>query len=325
MIEIQSPGKADFHVHYSDENAEWILTKAKEANLCAVAFIRRAEMSDSLGEYINFGKSLGVEVIPGVEYFAALDEGNVDLISLGFDVNSPSMREVFGVAEKREYNARLAASQMRLMEDQGFSFQEIPEEEMGNLRKLLDGEVTEKAILVCRLACSSLLNQQKIAELKRNNPAVWERLQSLVAERPGYKKPGAIDAKFLWQLYFAPGKSCFRRVQISAQNLIERTHQAGGVVLYSPEGELDVAAWHKLIEQGIDGIMGWHGSSLEISKSTVREVRAKGLLILGGSDYDMDKDHWQLGIGDGSMFLSLRRLNELKLRLKQDDRERTQE
>ncbi len=63
---------------------------------------------------------------------------------------------------------------------------------------------------------------------------------------------------------------------------------------------------------GIDGIMGWHGGRLEIDRKMIKDARNKDLLILGGSDYDPNVDEWKIGEGSGVMYISTRRLRELK-------------
>ena len=66
--------------------------------------------------------------------------------------------------------------------------------------------------------------------------------------------------------------------------------------------------------------MAWHGGRMgtdqdqpDIPLDVIKECRRDGLLVLGGSDYqDLD---WKVGTGNGQMFISLRRREELKERL----------
>ena len=61
--------------------------------------------------------------------------------------------------------------------------------------------------------------------------------------------------------------------------------------------------------------MLWHGSTLKSPNGValsdvVADIKKRGLLILGGSDYDPTKNHWQIGIGGGNTYISPRRLKE---------------
>lgn len=315
MIETIDTDRVDFHIHYSDQNAEQIIEQARKNNVVALALIRRTEISENMENYINYGKALGVDVLPGVEYFARLDEGNVELIGLGFDYKAPPIREIFGISERKDFNRNLAAIQKKLFEAQGFSFESLSLGENERLRSLLAGDISEKAILFCRLAVSSSLNRSKIVQLKMENEKLWEEVRAWAKPKSGYLEPRLVEAKFLWRLYFAPGKACFVPMQRSAEEVVKRVHSAGGVMLYSPEGHFDEVSWSKLLALGIDGLMGWHGGNLEVGRNVIRDIKQRNLLIMGGSDYDPSVEEWQIGSGDGTMFISIRRHKELLLRL----------
>ena len=49
---------------------------------------------------------------------------------------------------------------------------------------------------------------------------------------------------------------------------------------------------------------------MELPRQSVVRIRKMGLLTLGGSDYDPDKNDWQIGKGDGEMYISLKRMTD---------------
>ena len=303
--------RVDFHVHYTDESAKRTIEKAGDQWITAIALIRRTEISDHMPEYINYGEKLGVKVLPGVEFFAGLKDTNVELIALGFDYTNITVRNIFGVAERKDHNKKVAEKQKELFEAQGFYFEGLEGQDKEELTSLLNGNVTEKAILFCRLASRNPANRLKINALKEEHSSLWKEIEEASRTKKAYSEPTLTEAKFLWRLFFMPGKPCFIAVQKRPGEIIDAIHQAGGVVLYSPEGKFNESDWRKLIDLGIDGIMGWHGGKLELGREIVADARKRKLLILGGSDYDPDVEEWQVGSGSGALYMSPRRYQEL--------------
>jgi len=317
MEKIKYLPRVDFHVHYDDETAIRIIECARENGVISIGLIKRAEISDHMKEYIDYAENLGVKVLPGVEYFARLNEKNVELIALGFDYSHHAVRSIFGVEERKDFNQRIAQKQKLLFEDQGFSFEGLEGEDEEHLANLLDGRITEKAILYCRLASGNPFNRQIMEELKKEHGLLWEEILEAKKRKIGYSTdPSKTEAKFLWDLFFAPGKPCFLPIQQTASQIIDSVHNANGVVLYSPEGKFNEADWKTLISLGIDGIMAWHGGPLELGREQIEEIRKSHLLVLGGSDYDPNIEEWKVGFGNGLMYISRRRNKELIDRLK---------
>ncbi len=306
--------KVDFHVHYDDEIATRIIDDAKKNNVVAVALIRRTEVSDNIGKYIEYGKQQEIEVIPGVEYMVRLGEDNlVDLVAIGFDHENPKIKELFGVSERKEFNRQIALQQKALFEERGFDFTNLVAEDAILLERLMSGEISEKAIVFCKLVARNPQNRALIDEIKEENKQEWEKFYREFNRKPGYEgDTQALEAKFIWRLFCAFGKSFYIPVQQKAEIIIESVHEAGGVVLYSPEKKHNEDVWKRLKNLGIDGIMGWHGGRLEIDRKVIKDARSKDLLILGGSDYDPNVDEWRIGEGSGVMYISTRRLRELK-------------
>lgn len=318
---IMTKERVDFHVHYTDETARDIIREAKNKGVVAVGLVGRAEYSTRIPEFMQYGKDYGVKVLPGVEYKARLDQGGYgDIICLGFDPNHPDISIYFAEEgqKQQQINREVAAKEKEFLEAQGFSLDNLNNEDKNALGEILRGEHAEKAIKLCRIA----VNTQKdyVEELKKKYPREWQEVQERHGVKPWYRDdPNALSAKFLYELYFADDSRSGFKYAIEpyitpASKIIEATHKAGGVVLYSPEGKFNMDAWQKLVDLGVDGIMGWHANRIELPKSLVTDIRKQGLLILGGGDYDPTRNHWQIGSGDetNSMFISPKRYQELE-------------
>lgn len=312
-------GRVDYHIHFSEESVESVIKEAKDAGIVAMALIARLEMPDDFSRLRETGNSHGIDTLLGVEFLGEVNGDYVDILTIGFDPANDGIQEIFSRTAKIERDIQIAEIQKTFLEEQGFTFDDLTsKQDIELLEQVLRGEIPEKAINYCRLVAGSHANNQKIEGLKQKHPLNWEDISTSLSHLPSYQdKQTALEAKFLYDLYFSPGKKGHLRYKhLTSQGLlgkiIDVTHDAGGVVLYSPEGAFKEKAWEELIEMGIDGIMGWHGGRLELEKDVIKNIRSKGLLVLGGSDHDPSKDHWQIGSGNGVMQMSPRRHEELK-------------
>ncbi len=316
--EQETTKKVDFHIHYESLNGnavEEIIDSAKARELSAIALIGRLELSDDLPKRVLEINDKGIDVLFGVEYPVKIGDKLVDLISIGFDLDNQGVRSYFGKEERRANNKRLASWQKEFLENKDFSFEGLEGEEQKLLASLIDGKISEKAIRFCYLVAKNDTNSVQIMEYKQQNREIWDDTYATYSKRPGYQEIEKLESKFLWKLFFAYNQEGFRPIQREASMLIDAVHGANGVVLYSPEGNFDQKVWSDLVELEIDGIMGWHGGKLELNKDLIRDIRGRNLIIIGGSDFHPDFDDWQVGIGDGAMFISPRRHLELKSRL----------
>lgn len=292
--------RADFHIHYTDETARGIIDKALEMGVRVVALVRRSEISDRLPEFIAYGREKGVTVLPGTEQLVRVENGLVEAICLDFDFAHPEIRRFFGKKEAEEKNASVAARQKQFLELKGFTFNDLAPKDRNKLEELLAGKILEKAKTFCQIVNNTEANQSLIQKLLKENNEV-------------YREAKETNWRFLWKMFFAPGKEGYIPVQPQAKELINAVHSAHGVVLYSPEGKFKRENWDELKDFGIDGIMIWHGGRAELPASLIKEIREQGFLILGGSDYDPEKDDWKTGVGQGAMFISSpRRYEEIK-------------
>lgn len=303
--------RVDFHVHYengTEFDANFMFNEAVRRNVVALALIGRLELSDNLSEYIGIGEKYGVRTLPGVEYPVRIEDTLVDLVFIGFDYTNAGIRNLFGKSERKKDNSRVALLQKGFLENAGFMIEGSSDETRVLLTQLLSGEISEKAISFCKIAVNNPKNKEKLESLKVEKQCLWDETCRKYFGRLGYTEYQSVEAKFIWKNYFDFGKPGFLPVQVNATNIIGEVHNAGGVALYSPEGKFDRKIWNTLCNIGVDGIMGWHGGKLEIDTKTIAETRTRGFLVMGGSDYHPGKKEWEVGIGNGDMYISTRRM-----------------
>lgn len=259
-----------------------------------------------------------VQAIFGMEYHAVLPpdlrhltpKGFVDLICFGFDHNSSKIQKEFG-SDSTELNARIVKEYLDKLSKLGFNLKPQTEKQEETLKNLKEGRITNRAdhlsLLILELAEQ---NKDVIAALEHKYGPANE-----VDRRGNGFSP---QKNWLYRLLFqAPDGLVSTYFQRQPDALISLIHQAGGVVLYSPEEKFKPEIMEYLLTLGIDGVMGWHGAKLEdVPISVIKSLRKTGKLILGGSDYDPIKDDWQPEVGKGTMYLSDRRGKELNDYLK---------
>jgi len=326
--------RVDFHAHYDplDKNSpRRVIDLAKKSNVVGLGLLARGEIATDFNAAVIYGKECGVNVVPGIEILARIKNLNshAELIGLGFNPNHEDLINHFGVEQQKNKNARVAMLQKQFIENLGLSVDVSSLEDKTLLEKIMNGETLEKAIHFCRFVCHLPNNRLIINKNKDDNSELWNRIKQECAKKNGYRgHPVKIEAKFLYELFFAvgmPGNNFVSKTMGSdllrtSEDIIQTIHRAGGCVLYSPEGKYLKDIWDKLQQEDIDGLMVFHGGQLGIDKGkvdipidTIKEARANGLLTLGGSDYQ-NKD-WRLGIGSGDLFISPRRLDELNRKL----------
>ncbi len=319
--------RVDFHAHYEPlfkDTAFKVLDIAKSKGVVAIGLLARDMVHRDYADFVDYGRKIGIDVIPAVESLAIIDEERVDLICLGFDINNKNLKVLYGQEEQRVGNVKMAAIQVKFLQESGYSFEQLEKDNQVLFQRILSGESVEKAIYFCEIIASNELNKNKIESEKLNNELLWKNTYEQCSKYPNYlNSPRKLDGKFLCSLYFNVGKSGYiylrekiDAIQIPGVDVISTVHSAGGVVLYSSEGNFKDEHWSKLKKIGVDGIMGWHADKLGLNKGkldipveVIKDTVQTGLLVLGGSDYQ-EKD-WEVGTGNGKMFISTRRYLEL--------------
>lgn len=89
-------GRADLHVHstYSDgvHSPEVLVKKAREAGLAAIAITDHDNLS-GLDEALDWGRSLSVDVIPGIEFSVAMSGKDVHILAYYCDHTNRDLQD----------------------------------------------------------------------------------------------------------------------------------------------------------------------------------------------------------------------------------------
>ena len=321
---------ADLHVHYNpdkisrhleaypgtlDPETEKTIEKIIAGNVKYVGIVGRTvvgtpEIIDRIRIRLEAHE---IQPIFGMEYHAVLPpdlrhltpKGFVDLVCFGFDHTSPEIQKEFG-SDSTELNVRIVKEYLNKLTKLGFNLETQTKKQEETLRNLKEGRIANKAdnlsLLILELADQ---NKDVIADLEQKYGPVNDHDRRNNGFSP--------QKNWLYRLLFqAPAGLASSYFQKQPEVLINLIHQAGGVVLYSPEGEFNPEIMDYLLSLGIDGVMGWHGGKLEdLPIPAIKSLIKSGKLVLGGSDFDPIKDQWQPGVGKGTMYLSERRGKEL--------------
>jgi len=305
--------RVDFHVHLNPEDSlESLANAAKRTNVVGMAVIVRNSLPPDIDSKIQYLETNGIKTIPGVEFSNVVGDAQVDLVALGFKTDDSDLQHFFGPSEEK--NSEIVKRQKKFLESKGFKVQpvETDTERQILLDQLVAGKNPVRAFNLCKIIVSNPENSQLIDLLKVEHPDVYQEIYKRSFSETYLQDPNTFLAKFLFECFFTKDKEGF----IPTDNLEERmkaVHNAGGVVIYSPEetkGGFQTEVFNELLELGIDGVYGWHGGKLILTREQIKAIRKKGLMILGGSDYDSAKSHWQIGLGSGEMQVGVRRLEE---------------
>lgn len=320
--------QTDFHIHYYpdkvlraresngnqdqfDLNTNLTIQKIIDSKIKYVGIVGRAGAgTQAVTEEIKRKlEAFGVSSIFGMEYHSLLPErfrtltptGLLDLVCLGFDHDAQDIKDLYS----SERNAKLAVKQIDKLKEMGFNLEPKTDQQKAIIDDMVNGKVVNKNDFLAQLIAElDAENKSKILELEKKYGPIT----------PNDRKENGFSPlkNWLWRLLFrASDGIAFEYYQTQTDKLIEIVHQAGGVVLYSPEEKFNDEIFGFLLNNNIDGVMGWHGGKLEeVPKNWICVLRKMGKLVMGGSDFDPVKNDWQPGVGRGQMFLSLRRGKE---------------
>lgn len=326
--------RVDFHTHANPlelDSGKHVVDIAKLNNIKAIAIFAREQVLPYYDELIEYGNKNQIDVFTGVETLSIIDGKPVELICIGFDAEKIAGEGLFS---SHKSNVQIAQLQKEFLESKGFNFDQIQNTtDLELFNSVMSGMVGEKAIRLCQILTRNDVMHSRISELISQNSELWERVVNTYSQVDSYKDdPLRLNAKFLYLLYFDVKKEGFEYVSNkfdeyipTVGTLISMIHDAHGLVLYSPEGDFNSETWEKLLEENIDGIMGWHGSSLgfelekrDIPSEVIKYCIKSQLLVLGGSDFN--NGDWRLGSGSNDkLFMSKRRLDDLTKKLSQNN------
>lgn len=309
--------RVDFHVHYQhakNGSSIDVINNSASNNIGAIALMEKSQISPDFSDHIKYGEERGVKVFTGMEVVTKYQSQEIGLVCLGFDHGSEALQWWRSDFDKTDYKSELVRKQYQFMLDEGYVFEGISDDEEKILERFLKGKSTEGAIEICRVLSNLPVNREIIQHLQDEMSEEFLIHKDKYGNKPEYA--GDFDAKFIYNCYFAVGrKGNFAKIP-DTRDVIDRIRQAKGVSLYSPEGKFSYEDWNMLLDFGIDGIMGWHAGRLgesennrDIPIDVIKDILRRDLLVLGGSDYQ-GRD-WKLGYGDGSMYISNRRLDDL--------------
>jgi predicted metal-dependent phosphoesterase TrpH len=337
--------RADLHVHYGDDldSAHEIVKKAAIKGIGLVALLAKQRAPKEL---VDLPEVEGVIALPGMELVTAEPGrlGFIDLIAIGCDPYHSSLSDwVGGDNQQRITNLRTERAKggiTHLSSQYGFSVDVDTASEALQLRhkQLLEGSVQTVGLELGKLLFEVGNNTDAFAKLARVYPDDWEAaLSKCCAEhsdsgytmKDGFEEP-TLYGDFIYKALFNRGRIFADRTHITPHEGITRIHAAGGVALYSPEGNYDPSLMQTLIASGIDGVMGFHATKLgmkstpsenenpvDIPFTELKKLTKQDMILAGGSDFQ-GKD-FQLGVGIGNMDYSLNnaRLSQLALKLEE--------
>lgn len=337
---------ADFHVHFngSIEDGIEVIDRAARCGASIIAMLEKQMATEPKVVKVlrEYGEKKKVEVLSGME-LVAVDEGRedyVDLIAIGIDTSSTSISDWLSKEAKQiARKERMAGIKVEL-EEMGFTFPPIDngtEDDDPRQNELFAGLNTSNGLTFGKILWSASSNGQKLntvqfEDLKNEYPRAWNKTkQKCFTPESNYteKKPNFdeeyIYGTLMYHALFDVGQRFTDRNHANSTDTIQRIHTAGGLAFYSPEGKFEPDLMEQLILDGIDGIFAYHGTKMgyeieeaeghrkiSIPSRYLRSYRERGLLILGGSDFQ-GKD-WEVGSGIGDMAIRMDQKRYEKLR-----------
>lgn len=307
--------RADFHTHLGKLSNDEIINQAITHNVTALTVLDRVSVkADRLISLSEQAAKANIRIIPGVECLTAIKFENqehfFELIGLGFDVQHPEIHSLFsndGAENVQKFEEKLALQSKHLKSlglDLDHSAYNQPRWEA-----IYTQHPNDLAYRLCEIAAASRANEPLINS--------WQnQIQQHLSQRP-QDTPHAV-AKYLYWSNFAIGKPGFRRWFNDFHQIIDGLHQAGGVaILAHPEFPVGCSAADQdrfieyLFGLGVDGLEGWDAGLL--NKDLARLALRHHKLVLGGSGTDLTNySNRAFGKGEGSMFISPRRLRDIE-------------
>ena len=126
----------DLHTHSTASDGTFspsdVAELAKDAGLASVALTDH-DTTDGLDEFMEAGRSLGIETIPGIELAAGYKNTELHIVGLFIDYKSSALKESmeFIVNERNERNKKMIKALSRIGME--ISLQELEENAGGNI------------------------------------------------------------------------------------------------------------------------------------------------------------------------------------------------
>lgn len=310
---LNTPERADLHVHYHPTRTPELLAEARKHNVTALALLEHGSVTlEELDQSIKLWSAEYdiPHLLPGVELlFKSIEGIHYELIVLGwrritpelFDLIDPRGNSNLSVTrEKVSYQTEFLANRL------GFYTEPVP-----NNREMFEaihtGLYTDTAIRLCRAALANPANAVKVEQYRR---AREDAIANHEKRRP--EKAGDLG-DFMYFRHFTP--------QSEEQNPEESAYRVWGVahdprevtkIAHGAEAvaylahpyfqHFDQEPMPRLImdrlvaEANLDGWENWYGD-IEY-RGLLQKARKERKIALGGSGKSLNYANRSVGLGD---------------------------
>jgi 3',5'-nucleoside bisphosphate phosphatase len=269
--------RADLHCHTicsdgSDTPIE-ILNKAAQAGLSGLSITDHDTIEAYTPELFSHAESLGIRMMPGVEFSSEILDNTVHVLGYGFDLKSPTLLAFIQEMQRRRNERNRAILQ----------------------------KLAQKNFVVTE---EELLSVQQAAGVKKSlgRPHI-----AAVMILKGYAK----TFQEAFDLYLKEGSSCYvSGFKFTPLDAISVIHAANGkAVLAHPHFIKNGSLMGSLLSLPFDGIECHYGTlHKHLERPWIKIAKQKGWIATGGSDYHGKfKPHISLGcswVGE-SIFMQL--------------------
>ncbi len=257
--------RADLHTHTTCSDGsftpEELVRHALERGLSGLS-ITDHDTVEAYTEVIPLAAELGLRLLPGIEFSATAERGNVHILGYGFRLDDPGL---LALCERQVERREARNSKMlKLLAQHNMP---ISEEEMKSAAK--------------RFPHKKVFGRPHIAQAmieKGYVPDFDQAFRRWIGDgRPGYD----------------PGEP------ITVQETIDTLHAAGGyAVIAHPHVMRDKVLLRQLLDMPFDGIEGYYAAFPRwVEKEYIAIGESKGWIVTGGSDFHgAPKPHIHLGI-----------------------------
>ncbi|OGD78672.1 hypothetical protein A2368_02045 [Candidatus Collierbacteria bacterium RIFOXYB1_FULL_49_13] len=299
--------RGDYHVHVAEEmRVEDVISEAKAAGVASLGLIGRGLLLPELSNVAVLAQREGMEIRVGIEDSFVIDGDRRDFVFFDLDLKNKGIWEFYGQEAIRQRSLRVLEIQESFLKSKGFILEPYDSFSSETMSGLHSGRVVEKAISLARVVCGDERNKELIERLwSENGEEFRTQYKGSIYDGPNP------SPKFVWWKYFAQGREGCVPLSYDFFQANKAVKEAGGLCLFSIESDHDMEALKPLLTEYyglIDGVMGWHGSRLVLGKNTVRWLRERGKMILGGSDFNPkrngEQNQWKIGTGKGDLYIS---------------------
>ncbi len=241
--------RADLHIHTTFSDGAFsprdVIARARERGLTTIS-ITDHDHTGAIAEAIDYGRTAGVEVIPGIELSVTLDGQEIHLLGYFFDPANRALQEFLSRirVERRKRAERIVAKLNNL--DVGLSLEAV-------LRQAGEGAIGRPHI------ANALVEEELVGSYQE------AFFRYLAGGKPAYEEKYQVPPREAVEMIASAG---------------------GWTFIAHPGNNLDERVLLRLIQEGVDGIEVVHPShSLELETHYRGIAGEYFLLASGGSDF----------------------------------------